>query len=230
MTAVDKISLTSDNQSASSSPMDSIVKVLNIFTCLLVIVSVIIGSVTYSELQDCVNDSSTTCTATFSEVSSVTAALPTCDATCPGVNYHHLLPQRYYLYQYLLGPMRLVQSDLSGEDTLFSEHLGAVNDLQQVLCNYTAATSNTTATVFQYDSTNTEFTRVVTTVPKAEGGYAVCTTLDKTSLAYQSLMAGESYYGDAHLFGVDYETIYAPIFDYVTNRLIGCLYIGSPVD
>lgn len=71
---------------------------------------------------------------------------------------------------------------------------------------------------------------MVTTVPKAEGGYAICTTLDKTSLAYQSLMKGESYYGDATLFGVDYETIYAPIFDYVSGVLIGCLYIGSPAN
>lgn len=43
-------------------------------------------------------------------------------------------------------------------------------------------------------------------------------------------MAGESYYGDATLFGVDYETIYAPIVDYSTGALIGSLYIGSPVD
>lgn len=203
---------------------------VRLYSCTRLISVCSITSVTYNEIKDHVDDStSVTCTETFSDVMSTTVALPTCDGTCPGVNYNHLLLQRYYMYQYLMGPMRLIQSDLSGEDTLLSENLGAVNDLQTVLCNYTAATSNTTATVFQYDSANTEFTRVITTVPKAEGGYAICTTLDKTSLAYQSLMAGESYYGGAILFGVDYETIYAPIFDYVTDRLVGCLYIGSPV-
>ena len=74
MTAIDKVSLTAEDKTTSS-PMDSVVKVLNIVTCVLVIVSVILGSVTYTELQDHVDDSSTTtCTATFSEVSSITTS------------------------------------------------------------------------------------------------------------------------------------------------------------
>ena len=75
----------------------------------------------------------------------------------------------YYLYYYLMGPMRLVKSDITGDETIYSDNMGAVNDLQPLLCNYTASTGNTTATVFQYDSTTEEFTRVITTVPKVCG-------------------------------------------------------------
>lgn len=54
-------------------------------------------------------------------------------------------------------------------------------------------------------------------------------TLDSSSASYASLMQGQSYYGSATLFGITYDTIYAPIFDFDTGALIGCLYIGSPV-
>lgn len=160
----DKTSLAGGNQQSS---LDTVFKALNILTFLLVIVSVIVGSLTLKDIGNCDDDNS--CPTTFETLSSTSAVAPLCDATCAQVNYNDLLGPKYYLYYYLMGPMRLVKSDITGDETIYSDNMGAVNDLQPLLCNYTASTGNTTATVFQYDSTTEEFTRVITTVPKVCG-------------------------------------------------------------
>jgi hypothetical protein len=152
--------------SSSSSVVDNAFRVITALTFILVFISVIIGGVTLQDVGDCSDGDETTCAATIETISSVSAMAPLCDATCAQVNYHHLLGPKYYLYYYLLGPMTRVKSDITGDETLYSDNMGAINDLQPLLCNYTASTGNTTATVFQYDDTTEEFTRVITTVPK----------------------------------------------------------------
>ena len=111
------------------------------------------------------SDDDESCPVTISTIESVSAVAPMCDTECAQVNYHALLGPKYYVYYYLLGPMTLTKSDITGDQTFYSDNMGAINDLQPLLCNYTAATGNTTATVFQYDSETEEFTRVISTVP-----------------------------------------------------------------
>jgi hypothetical protein len=52
-----------------------------------------------------------------------------------------------------MGEMRSVYNDLTGNYTMLSQNNGAINGLQQLLCNMTAA-SNTS--VFQYSAPNFE--------------------------------------------------------------------------
>lgn len=139
-------------------------KIVNGLTFVLVIVSVSLSAVTMNSVHNISSDS--TCDATFATITTAPAVAPMCDGTCPQAqSIDNILFPKYYLYKYLLGPMKLVQSDNTGEQTLYSANMGAVNELQPLLCNYTVATGNTTATVFQYDASTQVFTRVITTVP-----------------------------------------------------------------
>ena len=95
MTSIEKVSLTSETRSQSL--MDKVGTVLTSVCCIVAIVSVILSGVIYSDLQDHIDDSKAlTCPATFSDLQSAESPSPTCDATCPAVNYHHLLPERHF--------------------------------------------------------------------------------------------------------------------------------------
>jgi methyl-accepting chemotaxis protein len=82
-----------------------------------------------------------------------------------------------------------------------------------------------TATIFVRDGE--DFTRIVTTVKKDDGTRAVGTKLGKDSNAYQNIIGGRSYIGEADILGKPYMTIYEPIMDGKGN-VIGILYSGIP--
>lgn len=82
------------------------------------------------------------------------------------------------------------------------------------------------ATIFVRDQD--DFTRISTSLKKADGKRAIGTNLGTTHPGYQKLINGEEYEGYAKLFGRDFMTIYRPIKD-ISDQVIGILFIGFDV-
>jgi hypothetical protein len=70
-----------------------------------------------------------------------------------------------------------------------------------------------------------QYTRVATTLRKEDGSRAVGTALDPDSPAIAKLNSGESYYGDATVFGKTYDSGYEPIKD-ASGAVIGAYFVG----
>jgi len=85
-----------------------------------------------------------------------------------------------------------------------------------------AAQTKSAATVFV--RSGNDLVRVTTSLKKEDGSRAIGTPLDQKHPAYAKLMAGESTYGMARLFGRDYYTKYQPIMD--GSKVIGALFVG----
>ena len=74
-----------------------------------------------------------------------------------------------------------------------------------------------------------DFIRVATSLRKADGTRAIGTMLGETHPGYKQLKAGQPYYAEVQLFGSNYLTYYAPIFD--NNGGVAALsFIGIPID
>ena len=84
---------------------------------------------------------------------------------------------------------------------------------------------SSTATIFARDGN--DFTRVVTTVKKDDGTRADGTKLGTDSKAYQSIINGRRYTGEAKILGKSYLTLYEPILN-KEGEVIGILYAGIP--
>jgi methyl-accepting chemotaxis protein len=84
---------------------------------------------------------------------------------------------------------------------------------------------SSTATIFVRDGN--DFTRIVTTVKKDDGTRADGTKLGTDSKAYQSLINGHSYMGEAKILGKSYITRYQPLLN-SKGEVIGSLYAGIP--
>ncbi|WP_394128851.1 methyl-accepting chemotaxis protein [Shewanella maritima] len=82
------------------------------------------------------------------------------------------------------------------------------------------------ATVFVRDEN--DFTRVSTSLTKADGKRAMGTNLGVNHPGYQQLINGQEYEGYARLFGKDYMTVYRPIFD-DARQVIGIMFIGFDI-
>ena len=167
------------------------------------------------------------CSSGYDAATWVMAGSPACNAGCQLVNASDSAARAglaYALLAGLVGPVRLVRNEAGGM-TLLTRSAGAANGLQPLLCNLTQATG-AVASIFQY--TAQDFQRVVTTVPTATGGFAVCTMLSRTSPAYSFLVAGGQWVGPTTLFGVSYNTIYGAIMDSTGTGLIGALFVGVP--
>jgi len=81
------------------------------------------------------------------------------------------------------------------------------------------------ATLFAKSGDN--FVSLASTVRKEDGTIAVGTTLDAKGPAYPKLSEGESYYGEATVFGKTYDAGYAPIKD-ASGVVIGAYFVGYP--
>jgi methyl-accepting chemotaxis protein len=88
-------------------------------------------------------------------------------------------------------------------------------------------TTGAAATIFAYDASKDDFTRVTTSVRKADGSRAVGTDLGKTSPAYAAIKAGRTFTGEAVILGAPYLTVYAPI-KAADGKVIGILFAGIP--
>ena len=73
-----------------------------------------------------------------------------------------------------------------------------------------------------------DFVRVTTSVKRPNGERPLGTPLDRAHPGYQELLAGRPYVGYATLFGKQYMTHYAPIFN-GSGSVIGVQYVGIDV-
>ena len=69
------------------------------------------------------------------------------------------------------------------------------------------------------------YVRVATTMKKDDGSSALGTVLDANSPAIAMITRGETYYGDATIFGKPYATGYEPIKD-ASGNVIGIYFVG----
>ena len=69
------------------------------------------------------------------------------------------------------------------------------------------------------------FVRVATNVRTSDGSRAIGTILDPKGKAYAAVSKGESYFGEANIFGNPYKTGYEPIRE-ASNNIIGVYYVG----
>jgi len=90
---------------------------------------------------------------------------------------------------------------------------------------YSAVTGNA-ATIFV--RVGDDFMRVATSLKKQDGSRAMGTLLGAKHPAYDTLMRGERYVGNALLFGRRYMTTYQPIKD-AGGKIIGLLFIGVDI-
>ena len=87
--------------------------------------------------------------------------------------------------------------------------------------NYTKI-KGSTATIFV--RMGDDFVRVSTSLKRLDGTRTIGTFLGKNSPAYESIMQGKKYFGDAYLFGNNYMAVYNPIIK--NGEIVGILYIG----
>ena len=88
-------------------------------------------------------------------------------------------------------------------------------------------TAGAAATIFAYDAAKDDFTRVTTSIKKADGSRAVGTDLGKASPAYAAIKGGHSFTGEAAILGAPYLTVYTPIKN-PAGQVIGILFAGIP--
>jgi len=89
------------------------------------------------------------------------------------------------------------------------------------------AMTGETATLFLWDEDTADFWRKTTNIKKADGSRAIGTPLGKDGAVYPVVTRGETYRGTATILGVDYYTIYEPIFS-ASGDVTGILYAGLP--
>ncbi len=81
------------------------------------------------------------------------------------------------------------------------------------------------ATIFAWDAAQEDFVRMTTTIVDEKGERILGTALGKASPAYEPLMAGKSYFGEATIAGRPYYTAYQPVVD-EGGKTVGVLYVG----
>lgn len=81
------------------------------------------------------------------------------------------------------------------------------------------------ATIFVRENDN--FKRISTNIMSDENERAVDTYLGTDHNAYEAVMKGELYIGEAEILGENYYTAYRPLKD-VNNNIIGLLFVGTP--
>lgn len=74
---------------------------------------------------------------------------------------------------------------------------------------------------------NDDFKRISTSIMVDEEKRAIGTFLGKDHVAYETLMNGDLYLGDAEILGESYYSAYQPVKDQ-NNNVIGLFFIGTP--
>lgn len=83
-------------------------------------------------------------------------------------------------------------------------------------------------TYFTFSPETKQFERFMTSIRSADGTRAVGTNLDPAGAAYQALLAGGVYVGDADILGLPYVARYEPVFD-SAGTLSGAVFAGVSV-
>lgn len=81
------------------------------------------------------------------------------------------------------------------------------------------------ATIFAYDAARDDFTRVTTSIKKADGSRAVGTYLGRDSAAYAAIKAGQRFTGVADILGAPHYTVYQPLVG-PEGQIAGILFAG----
>jgi methyl-accepting chemotaxis protein len=105
-------------------------------------------------------------------------------------------------------------------------HLGEVVNLNFDKVDQFSRMTGGNATVFI--RINDDFLRITTSLTNNRGERTVGTFLNRDHPGYQSVLAGQAYIGEAHLFGTDYMTKYTPVKDN-QGKTIAILYVGLPI-
>ena len=88
---------------------------------------------------------------------------------------------------------------------------------------FSRETGGSVATVFV--RVGDDFLRITTSLTKEDGTPAIGSFLGKDHPGYTKVLAGQSYEGQARLFGRQYMTQYIPLRD-TSQRVIGLLFVG----
>jgi methyl-accepting chemotaxis protein len=117
-----------------------------------------------------------------------------------------------------------VTIDKAGETTRLV--MPEIPDLSShVLIDRIGTATGETATVFQWVPDKKDFIRISTNIIKPDGTRAVGTFLGNGSAAYQPIMSGKTFRGEAVILGKEYVTQYTPIFN-TAGAVQGILYVG----
>lgn len=128
----------------------------------------------------------------------------------------------------------LLQKDIAGTAVVWSGEFVDHIEMPAIpsfpthdLIDSLTRTAGAAATIFGYDAAKDDFTRVTTSIKKADGSRAVGTDLGKTSPAYAAIKQGNSFKGEATILGAPYLTVYTPIKT-PAGAVIGILFAGVP--
>ena len=102
--------------------------------------------------------------------------------------------------------------------------IGTLRDFD--LVDRTGLANGGVATVFQ--TQGTDYVRISTNLKNEKGERAVGTKLALEHPAYAKMAKGESYFGEAKLFGTDYMTGYVPVLS-KSGAAVGILFVGVPM-
>jgi methyl-accepting chemotaxis protein len=109
---------------------------------------------------------------------------------------------------------------LSSSGLMFEDE--PLNNDFKLADRFTAAT-HAAATIFARKGE--DFVRITTSLKNNDGARAVGTVLDRAHPAYQALTSGETFTGQALLFGRDYMTHYVPLKN-GSGEIVGVAFIG----
>ena len=130
-------------------------------------------------------------------------------------------------YESLTTYSQLEFGTLKFEDNqLFDENGSPIGERTDALDKF-AKDHNVAATIFQRDGD--DFTRVITSIRKADGQRAVGTQLGSASAAYQPMMNKELFLGEANILGIPFITAYDPVVD-ESGEVIAIFFVGIPMD
>ncbi|MFZ6655243.1 methyl-accepting chemotaxis protein [Undibacterium sp. TJN19] len=114
--------------------------------------------------------------------------------------------------------------DVNGTATASMTSNGTVLNMDFKASDLFTAQTGGVATIFVRQKN--DFVRISTSLKKENGERAIGTSLDKNGAAYKSIMEGNSYVGNAVLFGRQYVTQYDPVKS-TDGKVIGILFVGS---
>jgi methyl-accepting chemotaxis protein len=117
--------------------------------------------------------------------------------------------------------------DLSFVDGLLVDETGESISGNFSMVDKMSEDTGNAVTVFAKDED--DFIRVVTNIIDEDGNRAVGTYLGQGSNAYDSMIEGKLFIGDAAILGINYITAYDPIVD-ESGEVIGINFVGVPVD
>ena len=86
--------------------------------------------------------------------------------------------------------------------------------------------SGEVGTIFAWNDTKQDFTRITTNIKKDDGSRAVGTDLGRDNPVRAAMLRKETYMGEAVILGKPYLTIYQPILSPSSEDVVGVFFVG----